>query len=156
MPESKEPTNNNEHLVGKVAICSKGRIGVITGRATLPWGESWVGVGFDGKQWASRSPSVIADNVNDYISGRMEETIAEAKNPSISEEQGDDKQSDDSLFGKVAVCSEGRIGIITGEADIPQGKLWIGIGFDGHPWSTRLPFIVADNLNDYVEEKTNE
>lgn len=56
-----------EDLIGRVGICSHGRIGIITGRAVLPWGDSWVGIGIDGKDWASRNPIVIAKSVEEYI-----------------------------------------------------------------------------------------
>lgn len=46
-------------MVGRMAVCSRGRVGVIRGRKALPWGESWVGVGLDGTEWASRSPTLI-------------------------------------------------------------------------------------------------
>jgi hypothetical protein len=52
---------DDETLVGKWAVCGIGRIGKITGRKTLDWGESWVGVGLDGMLWASRDPQVLAD-----------------------------------------------------------------------------------------------
>jgi hypothetical protein len=56
--EEKESTKS---LVGKVSICGK-RLGVITERMGL----SWIGVGFDGKKWASRDPEIIADSIDDY------------------------------------------------------------------------------------------
>jgi len=57
----------NGDYVGKVCICSLGRVGVVTGRKTLDWGETWVGMGFDGKGlWASKTPHVLAETVKDY------------------------------------------------------------------------------------------
>lgn len=56
-----------EDLIGKVGICSHGRIGVITDFQVLPWGDSWVGVGIDGKEWSSRNPIIIANSVEEYI-----------------------------------------------------------------------------------------
>ncbi len=48
---------HNENLVGLVAVCSRGRPGLVTGRKQLPWGLSWVGIGLDdGSAWSSRSP----------------------------------------------------------------------------------------------------
>lgn len=47
-------------MIGAVGECSKGRLGLITGRKTLPWGESWVGIGLDdGSPWASRTPRIL-------------------------------------------------------------------------------------------------
>lgn len=64
-------------LRGKVAVCSKGRPGLITGAKLMPWGPSWVGVGLDDGHgptitrvrvaWASRSPFVIADSLDDWL-----------------------------------------------------------------------------------------
>lgn len=56
-----------ENMIGKVGICSHGRIGVITGREVLPWGDSWVGIGIDGKEWASRHPIIVANSIEDYM-----------------------------------------------------------------------------------------
>lgn len=56
-------------LRGKVAVCSKGRPGLVTGAKLLPWGPSWVGIGLDDGpiQWASRDPFVITDDLNSWI-----------------------------------------------------------------------------------------
>jgi len=49
-------------FIGKVAVCSKGRPGLITGRKELPWGLSWVGIALDdGTAWASRSPTLMSE-----------------------------------------------------------------------------------------------
>ena len=50
-------------LLGKLAICSKGRIGIILGRKELPWGLSWVGKGIDGSDWASRDPVMLENMI---------------------------------------------------------------------------------------------
>ena len=48
------------NFIGLVCECSEGRIGVVTGRSTLPWGLSWVGIGLDnGSLWSGRDPKVI-------------------------------------------------------------------------------------------------
>lgn len=49
-----------ELLVGRWAVCRDGRIGRIEGQKRLPWGESWVGTGLDGRPWASRQPLLIS------------------------------------------------------------------------------------------------
>ncbi len=56
--------------IGKVAICSRGRVGVIIKRKKLPWGWSWIGIGLNTNEewrWSSRRPSIIAEDVNDYL-----------------------------------------------------------------------------------------
>lgn len=56
-----EEENLSTDLTGRWAVCSDGRIGLIEGQATLPWGRSWIGTGIDGTQWASRVPRLICD-----------------------------------------------------------------------------------------------
>ena len=59
--------NSMEDLVGKVCVCSMGRLAVVLGRTTKPWGETCWGVGLDGKGiWFSRAPIVIADSLAEY------------------------------------------------------------------------------------------
>jgi len=56
-----------EDLVGKVARCSKGRLGVITGHRKLLWGRSWIGVGLDGQGfWTSRNPTIESESIVQY------------------------------------------------------------------------------------------
>ncbi len=55
---------------GRVALCSKGRVGVITGRKKLPWGWSYIGIGINRDEdwrWAARRPWVVAENLNDFL-----------------------------------------------------------------------------------------
>jgi hypothetical protein len=61
----------NSVEVGAVAVCSLGRVGVITGKETIVLGndtkEMWVGMGLDGKGlWASSEPIVITTTLKDY------------------------------------------------------------------------------------------
>jgi hypothetical protein len=57
---SKSLRDPNEALTGCVAVCSRGRVGLITGKKELPWGLSWVGIGLDdGTEWASRNPRLL-------------------------------------------------------------------------------------------------
>lgn len=52
----------SDNIIGRVGICSRGRPGLITHRKTLPWGESYVGIGLDdGTAWASRAPRLVTD-----------------------------------------------------------------------------------------------
>ena len=61
-----------QNLVGRWAVCSKGRIGRIEGRQVLTWGLSWVGKGLDGRPWASQEPVLIAES----DAGRLEEATS--------------------------------------------------------------------------------
>lgn len=64
--------------VGKVAVCSLGRVGVIVDRKELTFsngdkGTMWVGMGFDGKGlWASSDPFVIAESLKEYTERILE------------------------------------------------------------------------------------
>ena len=63
----------NESLVGKVCVCSVGRVGVVTHHsnlfverenATIPM---WHGVGLDGfGTWASSKPAVVAEDLKEF------------------------------------------------------------------------------------------
>ena len=49
-----------EDLIGKVAICSLGVRGYVTGRKRLPWGDAWIGYAQEtGLPWSSRNPQII-------------------------------------------------------------------------------------------------
>lgn len=53
----------NEDLTGTVCVSSIGRPFIVTGTKTFAWGESWVGIGLDGKGIAcSSQPCVIAES----------------------------------------------------------------------------------------------
>jgi hypothetical protein len=57
-----------QDLTGKIGVCSDGMVGLIHGTATLPWGESYVGVKLiDGTPWASRAPYIVADSLAEMI-----------------------------------------------------------------------------------------
>jgi len=61
LPES------NEDLVGKICVCTAGRPAIVTGKKTFDWGESWVGLGLDGKgTWASTTPCIIAESGQEF------------------------------------------------------------------------------------------
>jgi hypothetical protein len=59
--EKKGGTAVEENLIGRWAVCARGRVGKIEDRKVLEWGLSWVGTGLDGRPWASRRPVVIAE-----------------------------------------------------------------------------------------------
>jgi len=59
--------NKNENLVGKVAVCSVGRVAIITGKKTFEFGETWVGIGLDGKgTWASKNPCIVSESGQEF------------------------------------------------------------------------------------------
>ena len=54
-------------MIGKVCVCSIGRVGVVTGQREFDWGESWVGFGLDGRGlWSATKPHVLADSIAEY------------------------------------------------------------------------------------------
>lgn len=54
--------------IGKVCVCSIGRLGLVTGKTIAPWGETYYGAGLDGHGlWMSRKPVVvIAESIEEY------------------------------------------------------------------------------------------
>ncbi len=59
--------DTTEHLIGKVCVCSIGRLAIVTGLEDMPWGTVWAGVGLDGHGlWCSRSPIVISESIEEY------------------------------------------------------------------------------------------
>jgi hypothetical protein len=66
--------------IGRVARCSKGRLGLITGRKQLAWGLSYVGIGLDdGTMWASRDPEFLGV---DEVAGLVARDGEPLRNPS--------------------------------------------------------------------------
>lgn len=59
--------NLPENLIGMVAICSHGRIGVIKSKRNKKGKCCWEGVGYyDNKEWQSSNPFPIALTVEDF------------------------------------------------------------------------------------------
>lgn len=63
----------DENLVGKVGVCSVGRVAIITGKTEFaPEGKTepiacWAGIGFDGKgTWASTKPAIVAESGEEF------------------------------------------------------------------------------------------
>lgn len=57
----------NEWLVGKVCVSSVGRVGIVIGKKKFDWGESWYGLGLDGKgNWCSSNPCIIAESAIEF------------------------------------------------------------------------------------------
>jgi hypothetical protein len=54
--------------IGCVALCSRGRPGLVCGRKELSWGISWTGFALDNGPilWSSRRPRVIAPDFATY------------------------------------------------------------------------------------------
>ena len=64
---------SGENLTGKIAVCSTGRVAIITGTKELTinrTGEKipvYCGIGFDGKgTWASTQPCVVAEDAEEF------------------------------------------------------------------------------------------
>ena len=63
-----------------------------------------------------------------------------------------DKKSivEEDLIGKIAICGNDIIGIITGRKTLDHGESWIGERLDdGGPWASRNPEIIADSIEEY-------
>ena len=63
----------DKSLVGKIAKCGRGRLGLILDRKTgqYPTGTEetyWTGIGLDGEgYWTAREPTVVFESLQDYI-----------------------------------------------------------------------------------------
>ncbi len=58
----------SDDFVGKVCRCSRGELGLVTGRKRLPWGTSWVGIPLKRTgMWSSRNPRVIAEDLDAFL-----------------------------------------------------------------------------------------
>lgn len=63
----------DENLIGKICVCSIGRIAIVTGRGSFKSSVNdeiincWQGLGLDGKgTWASTNPCVVAENGQEF------------------------------------------------------------------------------------------
>lgn len=57
----------SEDLVGKICVCTVGRVGIVTGRKKFDWGDAWYGLGLDGKGvWTSTNPAIIAESGQEF------------------------------------------------------------------------------------------
>jgi len=56
----------SENLIGKVARCKRGILGIISHRVTNDGKESYLGVSLAGKLWMSFSPEIVADSISEY------------------------------------------------------------------------------------------
>ena len=59
-------------MVGKVARCQKGVLGVISGKKKSKGQQVWIGVSFDGGAWQSQDPVVVAESLEDYLASNAE------------------------------------------------------------------------------------
>lgn len=48
------------------------------------------------------------------------------------------------VIGLRGICSQGKIGLITGIAKMPWGLAYVGVTADGTAWSSREPEIVQE------------
>ena len=75
VPNSENVYTNDEDLVGKVCVNSIGSRGLVIGKKTFPFGESWVGFCLDGNgTWASRcaKPVVVLGDAMEVHDTLME------------------------------------------------------------------------------------
>ena len=56
----------------------------------------------------------------------------------------------DELRGAVAESSTGSIGIIHKQKERNGDFYWVGISFNGNPWSSRRPKILAYTVHEYI------
>ena len=60
--------------------------------------------------------------------------------------------TDESLIGKWAMCSIGRLGKIEGRRTLEWGESWVGTGLDGTPWASRNPKVLCDTDAAQIEK----
>jgi hypothetical protein len=61
-------------MIGKVAKCRHGKIGIIMEVVSPLYGRKiYYGIRFDGKQWQSVDPTIIADSAEEYVKNNPEE-----------------------------------------------------------------------------------
>lgn len=59
--------------------------------------------------------------------------------------------------GNVAVCSTGRVGLVTGQEEVvfasgDKKKMWVGIGLDGKGlWCSSSPVYLYETIHDYID-----
>ena len=59
-------------------------------------------------------------------------------------------------IGQVCVCRRGRTGVVTkiihmvDKPTMRKVAIYKGIGFDGKPWQTEYPKILASNIEEYI------
>lgn len=57
-------------------------------------------------------------------------------------------------IGNVCKCSRKKLGIVTRViSDFITGDLTLatGIGFDGKPWQSKNPTVIAENMDAFIE-----
>lgn len=54
---------------------------------------------------------------------------------------------DTNLFGKVAKCKHGKIGVIHNL----DRETYYGVSLNGSKWQSNDPKIIAENLNEYID-----
>ena len=61
-------------------------------------------------------------------------------------------------IGNVCKCRLNRLGVVTSKhkAEKGDGLEYYGIGFDGKPWQSVEPEVVAENINHYIAKKLDE
>jgi hypothetical protein len=60
------------------------------------------------------------------------------------------------MIGKIAKNEDGELGVITCQVrkNTPDGLKveWHGVGFDGMPWQSQKPEVVADTIDGFCKE----
>jgi hypothetical protein len=57
------------------------------------------------------------------------------------------------MIGSVAKCGNGVLGIITYTKNNYGVVIYHGISFDGKPWHSKMPRVVAKSINEYFGNK---
>lgn len=67
--------------------------------------------------------------------------------------------TNENLEGKICICSNGRIAVVSGQQEFDFGKAWVGIGLDGKGiWASTKPVITAETIEEYrllLQERYN-
>ena len=58
------------------------------------------------------------------------------------------------MVGKVARCQKGILGVVSGKKKSKGQQVWVGVSFEGGPWQSKDPVVVADCLEDYLADNS--
>jgi hypothetical protein len=59
------------------------------------------------------------------------------------------------LIGKVAECGQKIIGVISYTRNMSDGTvIYHGVSFDGKKWQSKMPRIIANSINEYLEKNS--
>ena len=61
----------------------------------------------------------------------------------------------DKVIGKVAKCGHGILGVIVYTRTMGDGTvIYHGVSFDGKNWQSKMPRIIANSINEYLEKNS--